>query len=432
MTDMNLKLTADGDNAADLYPIFGIPAPPTPPYHLAGTMDRDGKIWLFKNFAGTVGKSDLEGSLRFDVEGRERLFVGGNLQSKNLNFADVGLLVGAPGSTEAGRPVSDTQRAMARKVEETGRVLPDAPLNLNEVRNVDADITFKAAHVDAQNLPLDNVDMHMKLDDALMSLTPLRVGVAGGFIDSNIVIDARKDVVATDYDVKFHKFQIDQFFQKAGFPQGGSGEINGRIRLHGTGNSVRASLGTADGQASAIVDNGKISNLIANVLGLDVARALGVLIAGDSQVPLRCLVADFQVSDGIMKPRTLVLDTEAAMVTGKGSISLRDERLDLDIIGDPKRATPIALGGPIKVGGSFSKPSLGLGTEAYVRAGAAAALGALLTPLAAVLGFIDSGDGPDADCTNLEQTAKAKSASVPAGTRHGEGAGTKKPLPTAH
>ena len=50
LTDMNLKMTADGDNAQDLYPIFGIPAPPTPPYHLVGTLDRDGKAWLFKNF----------------------------------------------------------------------------------------------------------------------------------------------------------------------------------------------------------------------------------------------------------------------------------------------------------------------------------------------------------------------------------------------
>ena len=420
LTDMNLKLIADGDNAEDLYPIFGIPAPTTPPYHLTGTLDRDGKAWLFKNFAGTVGKSDLEGSLRFETEGRKRIFVGGNLESKNLNFADVGLLVGAPGSTEAGRPVSDTQRALAEKVERTGRVLPDAPLNLDEVRNVDADITFKGVRIDAQNLPLDNVDMHMKLDNALLSLTPLKVGVAGGLVDSNIVVDARNDVVSTDYDVKFHKFQIDQFFQKAGFPNGGSGVIDGRIRLHGTGNSVRASLGTANGQASAMVDNGQISDLIANLLGLDVAKALGVLIAGDKLVPLHCVVADFEVTDGIMKPRTFVLDTDAAVVTGKGTISLKDEHLDLDVRGDPKSATPIALGGPIEISGSFKKPNVGLGAEAYVRGGAAVALGALLTPLAAVLGFIDSGDGKNADCAKLEQQANTNGYAAPAGMRHGE------------
>ena len=284
---------------------------------------------------------------------------------------------------------------------------------------MDADITFKGVHIDAKNLPLDNLDMHMTLDNALLSLKPLKVGVAGGLIDSNIVIDASGETVATDYDVRFSKFQIDQFFRKAGFPNGGTGSIDGRIRLHGSGDSVRKSLASANGQASAVVDNGTVSDLVANLLGLDIARALGVLIAGDKQVPLHCLVADFEVVDGVMKPRTFVLDTDAALTVGKGAISLKDEHLDLDIHGDPKNATPVALGGPIEIGGSFRKPSVGLGAEAYIRGGAAAALGVFLTPLAAILGFIDTGDTKNADCAGLEQRASNNAATVPKGMRHG-------------
>jgi AsmA family protein len=426
LTDMNLKMTADGDNAQDLYPIFGIPAPPTPPYHLTGVLDRDGKAWLFKNFAGTVGKSDLEGSLRFETENRKRIFVGGNLTSKNLDFADMGLLVGAPGGTTGDRPVSDTQKAMAQQREKSDRVLPDTPLNLDEVRNVDADITFKGEHVVAQDLPIDNVDMHMTLDNALLSLKPLKVGVAGGQINSDIIIDARKDTVVTDYDVKFSRFQVEQIFKKAGLAQGGTGMIDGRIRLHGTGDSVRKSLATADGQASAIVDKGTMSDLIANGLGLDVVRAVGALIGGDSQVPLNCLVVDFQVDKGVMNARTFIIDTDAALSTGKGTVSLADEKLNLSIHGDPKKATPVALGGPIEIGGSFKKMSVGLGAEAYVRGGAAVALGTLLTPVAAVLGFIDAGDVKGANCGGLEQSTKTNAANVPPGTRHVPDAPVKK------
>jgi uncharacterized protein involved in outer membrane biogenesis len=418
LTDMNLKMTADGDNAHDLYPIFGIPAPATPPYHLTGTLDRDGKAWLFKNFAGTVGKSDLEGSLRFETENRKRIFVGGALKSKNLDFADLGLLVGAPGATSGDRPVSETQKLLEKQQEKTGRVLPDAPLDLDEVRNVDASIAFRGEHVVTQTLPIDNVDMHMTLDSGLLSLKPLKVGVAGGQIDSNIVIDARADPVATDYDVRFSRFQVQRIFAKAGFPEGGTGTIYGRIRLHGTGNSVRKSLGSASGQVSAMVDKGTISELVANGLGLDVARTLGVLISGDKQLALNCLVVDFGVDKGLMTPRTFILDTDAALDTAKGSISLADEKIDLSIHGDPKNATPVALGGPIEVGGTFRKPSLGLGAEAYARGGAAVALGALLTPVAAILGFIDAGDVKDADCSGLEQQAASHSAAVPPGTRH--------------
>jgi uncharacterized protein involved in outer membrane biogenesis len=417
LTGMNLKATADGQDAEDLYPIFGIPAPSTPPYHLTGTVDRDGKTWFFRNFTGMVGKTDLEGTLRFNVE-QHRVFVGGDVVSKTLDFADLGLLVGAPGSTAEGRPVSDTQKRMARQQEESGRVLPDAPLNLAEVRDVDADVTFKGEHIQAQSLPLDDVDLHLKLDHGLLSLTPLRVGVAGGRIDSAIIIDARGAVVATDYDVRLEKFQVQQFFQRAGFPQGGSGLINGRIRLHGTGDSVRKSLASSNGEASATIANGTISNLAADILGLDVAKAVGLLITGDKQIALRCMVADFQVDNGMMKPRILMLDTDSTLVTGTGSINLADEHLDLSLSGENKSVSPLSLGGPIVVGGTFMHPTGGLGAKAIAKGGAAVALGVLLTPIASALAFIDPGTAKDADCASLQNQATTDSTAVPAGTKH--------------
>lgn len=413
MTGMNVKLTAEGDNAEELYPIFGVPAPSTPPYHLTGTLDRNGQIWLFKNFSGTVGKSDLKGSLRFEPN-RPRLFVSGDLLSKNLNFADLGLLVGATGSTAPDRPVSEQQRRMAEQYAHSDRVLPDAPLNLNEVRSVDADVTFKGEHIEAQTLPLDNADLHLKLDNAILSLVPLHVGVAGGLVDAAIVINARNDPVTTDYDVRLRRFQLAQFFERAGFPQGGQGLVDGRIRLRGSGDSVRRSLAHSDGEASLMVDHGTISNLAADILGLDVARAIGLVITGnDTQVPLNCMVADFEVRDGTMRPRLLLLDSAPTRITGGGTISLADERLDLSIEGKPKKSTPVHLGGPITVGGTFKHPDIGLGAEAIARGGAAVALGVLLTPLASILGFIEPGQDEASDCVGLIREAQTRTEAQP-------------------
>jgi uncharacterized protein involved in outer membrane biogenesis len=283
---------------------------------------------------------------------------------------------------------------------------------LNEVRDIDADVTFKGEHIQAQSLPLENVDMHLILENAVLRFAPLKVGVAGGLIDAKITVDARTDAVATDYDVGFHKFQIEKFMHSAGFPNGGTGMIDGRIQLHGIGDSVRKSLGDANGEASAIVAHGTISNLAADILGLDVAKALGLLITGDKQIPLNCMVADFKVENGLMTPRALVLDTDASLVKGSGTVNLANEHLDLAIDGDPKSASPLSLGGPITVGGTFRTPDVGLGAEAIARGAAATALGIFLTPLAAIVAFVDPGDAPDADCTALQQQAKAN-AKIP-------------------
>ncbi len=342
------------------------------------------------------------------------MFVSGNLDSKHLNFADLGLLVGAPGSTAPGKNASNQQRKMAEEYHrKRAGFCPMRIWRLNEVRNVDADVVFKGEHVENQDLPLENADVHVKLDNAVLRLDPLRVGVAGGRIDATIVIDARNEPVVTDYDVRFHKFQLQQFFARAGTTHGATGSIDGRIRLHGLGDSVRRSLGSSTGEASAIVDNGTMSNLVSDLLGLDIARSLGLLISGDQQIGLRCMVTDFQVENGIMTPRIFILDTDATTVTGTGTVSLASERLDLALRGKQKKPSPLDLGGPITVGGTFKNPDFGIGKEAIVRGGAAVALGVILTPLASILGFIEPGDSNDADCVGLEHDAQNKSAAQP-------------------
>src|SRR5207302_444421 len=150
----------------------------------------------------------------------------------------------------------------------------------------------------------------------------------------------RGDVVKSDSDIRFSEFKLERFLKPQG--QGdpaATGEIDGRLRFQGTGESMRKALATANGTGSFIVSQGTISKWVSSILGLDVARALGVLISGDKKIGLRCIVTDFELKGGIVTPRALVVDTDATLVTGKGTINLADERMDLEIKGQPKKPT---------------------------------------------------------------------------------------------
>ena len=151
--------------------------------------------------------------------------------------------------------------------------------------------------------------------------------------------------------------------------------------------------------------------MMSSLLGLDVAKALGVLISGDKKEELRCIVSDFEIKNGVMTPRALVIDTAGTTVNGEGTINLTDETLNMTLKGKPKKAT-LSLRGPILVKGSFRDPSVGIGAEAFARAGGSAVLGALLTPIAAIIAFIDSGKNRDANCSGLEATAQQNAAAA--------------------
>src|SRR3546814_11423806 len=77
-------------------------------------------------------------------------------------------------------------------------------------------VTFHGDKVEAPNVPLNAVDLELTLQDGLLHLKPLRLGVAGGLVNADIRLDARHDPVTTDYDIRLSKFRLERFLDSAG------------------------------------------------------------------------------------------------------------------------------------------------------------------------------------------------------------------------
>jgi len=106
-----------------------------------------------------------------------------------------------------------------------------------------------------------------------------------------------------------------------------------------------------------------------------------------------------------------VIDTDKVLITGKGEVDLGTEDLDLTLNGQPKKFRFFRIKSPIDLGGTLSKPKVGLkpgNTPGQVAL--ATALGVLATPLASVLAFVDPGLAKDADCGALLAEAQRQGA----------------------
>ena len=76
----------------------------------------------------------------------------GDFRSGSLDFDDLMTVLGGPPDT--GETASAAQRAIAANLAAEGRLLPDAPLNLARVRNMDADVSFRAVRVRSNRFSL--------------------------------------------------------------------------------------------------------------------------------------------------------------------------------------------------------------------------------------------------------------------------------------
>ena len=401
LRDFDLKLALSGKNLADLYPLLGIAIPPTPPYALDGRFTRDAKgdriTWHYDGFTGTVGDSDLSGSASV-TSGGPRPYLRANLMSKRLDFDDLAGFVGAApqaGGTETTNP---ELAAQAARQQTRSKVLPDTPFALDKLRAMDADVRWKAHRINAPKLPLDDMDAHLLLENGVLQLKPLNFGVAGGDIRSDIRMDAREQTIRTRADILAKGLNLGPLLPDVKLAQDAIGKVGGKISLNGSGNSIARMLGSSNGNAAIGMGRGQISNLLMEYAGLDIAEALKFMIRGDRKIPVRCAFGDFSVNNGIMTTRALAFDTTDTIIVGQGTISLRDEMLDLKLRPRPKDRSIFSLRSPLLVSGTFKDPSF---RPDYKRVGLRAAIALVLgsiAPPAALLATLELGPGENSGC----------------------------------
>ena len=401
LAGIDLALDLSGSDLEQLYNIVGLATPNTPPYHVAGRLLHSGKIWQLNKFSGKVGDSDLAGDIRVDRSGAKPKLTS-ELTSRVLDIDDLAGTIGAPPKTGPGETASPRQRAEAARLKRRSRALPDKEFAFARLNKMDADVTLKAQSIRRKKLPLDNLALHVQLVDGILKASPLNFGVADGNVITDITIDGRGEHIGGRAAIKFSKLQLSKLIPSGNLTKSSFGSLSGHADLAGQGNSFAKLLGSADGELSAVIAGGKISNLLLEFAGIDGGEIIKFLLAGDRRSTLRCAVTDFKITNGIMKSRVFVFDTDDTNITGSGTVSLKNETLDLTLVPLPKDMSILSVRSPLHVTGTFKKPSFTPDKSALaMRGGAALTLGALIGPLAALIPLIETGPGKDSDCKAL-------------------------------
>ena len=437
LTQLKVTLSLSGKDLADGYYLTGVALPDTPPYAISGDLRVVGTKYEFKNVRGKLGGSDIHGLISVRLNSGGYPIVDADLTSHSLNLADLGPTFGgsAPSAAEEaqaqhakGHPTKAkakaalakgvahgiTASAAEKKVNSNQLLLPTAKLQVDRLRGLNATLHYHADEIKAQTLPLKKVDLHLRVQNNVLHIDPFAFTLPEGELAGTAVIDANERIPAEQLDVRLTHVQLAQFHTKGTTKPPIEGTLVGRLKLHGQGDSMHAFASSADGTLSIVVPHGQIEQAFAEFAGINVARGLGLLLSKNQQhTDLRCGIADFDAHDGIAKVRQVVFDTQVVIITGLGDVNLHNERLNLQLTGQPKKFRFAVLRSPVEIKGTLSHPAVGLkGSKLAAQGAIATVLGAIGTPLAAVAAFVDPGLNKSADCQQLLADAKAMGAPV--------------------
>ncbi|CAN7568224.1 AsmA family protein [Polaromonas sp. LjRoot131] len=418
LAGVDASFDLQGRNLEELYKLLGVVLPSTPPYKLRGKLAKHGKVWAASQIQGTLGSSDLSGALSFDQSAAVPLLTG-KVQSKLLDFADLAPVIGLPppagptpvkaAAAKAGDEPVPAKRNTAGVA--SRKVLPVATLDVTRLKAMNADVVYSASDIrHVEVLPLDKGSVHVKLNAGVLQLEPISLGIAGGTVAGSIRIDANVVPASFATRLDLRAVQLNQLFPAVETSKSSLGKISGQFDLKGRGNSLAQMLGTSSGDVAVLMGKGQISNILLEFMGLDGGEIIKFLVRGDRNVQLRCAAAAFEVKQGLMSTKTIVLDTTDTVINGRGTISLADETLDLILDPAPKDRSILSFRSPLRIGGTFAAPSAGPDKSALAgRAGIALALG-VINPLLALAATIETGPGQDENCVAILKQAAASSA----------------------
>ncbi len=395
------QLEVKGSSLAAVGKPFGVTLPNTPDFNLAGRLQHAAGVWQLGDVKARIGQSKLGGDFAYDMR-EKRPMLSGMLRGGPLRLADLGPAVGT--DTEPSRP---------------GRLLPDRKFDLPSLNAMDARVGVALSQLDLGTdklEPLAPVNVSLVLEQGVLTLDYLNAGVAGGEIAGSAQLDSRPNPPRFQTSLDARNMAVERWLKldvKQLTKSPLTGKLQAEVDVKSAGSSPAALLGGMNGPIRVRVQNGSVSHLLTEAVGIDVAQGLGLLLKGDGNLPLNCASLDGRFTSGVLRPRSAILDNRDSRIDMDGTVSLKEETLDLRVVAKPKDFSPLTLRAPVRVQGTLADPRVALeGKRLAGRGIAAVALGTLATPAAALLAFVDPGtDLPPVDCT-LQPTGQPREAAV--------------------
>ncbi len=356
---------------------------------------------VLDDFLLVAGSSKAHGALTVALNGARPLITG-SVQSPHLNPSDFTFAQRSKDDAEKAGPGEKTE---AKK---SSNLFSRKPLALGGLRAVDLDLKVTLAELVMGLTTIKDVVSPVDLRQGRLVLTPFTMLVAGSKTEGGLTLDASQSVAHVATNVKAQTIDLSRLFKMGGIESFIAGKSDFAMNLTTSGSSLHEWASYANGSLDVSMKAGNISpselKQMAGAL-LDVfAPGVGSL----TSTGVKCMVARYQVTNGLMETKGLLIDTDMTTIAGSGYINLADERINMNLRTKPKG---VGLGSalpPMKIYGALAAPSFTLDAAGAVQKVVGLLIGGQGTVDDGVPTMLTAPEGQNACVATLDHPAAAK------------------------
>jgi len=364
------KVHLAGPSLANLKSFFRGSMPASRSYDFTAHVRQTKQETTFAELHGKIGESDLAGDVSID-RGKARTTLKVALRSESADIADLRSLAGGGQSAaKAVEKVAGAEPAAAASDDTPDTAGPPKRLfsakefDATSLQKLDAHATLDFKKLKAAELPaLESLHATADLNDGVLVLKPVDIGLAEGHVVGQIRLDGKQKALLAHAKIELKEVRLETLLAGMSKKRKGAGALQGHVDLKGQGDSLARIAASATGPAEIDLSSGGISNLLDAEIGLNVGKALKVLLTGDRAIGINNAVVAFDFDNGIGKSKTIMLDTDQTHTEGTGTVNLHDETLDVVLTPHPKKKAILALDSSIRVSGPIRKPKISLAKQ---------------------------------------------------------------------
>jgi AsmA protein len=227
----------------------------------------------------------------------------------------------------------------------------------------------------ASGATMTDINVELRVQNGVLRMSPLSAALYEGRYAGNITVDGRGQTLAVSLDESLKGVQVGPLLRDlSGAEERLTGNANVTARLQLRGNDPEAMKRTLGGNVDFSFLNGAVKGInVAQYLRQAQARIAGKPVPQTNepnQTDFSQLTGTLQIANGVARNDDLDVRSPLLRVGGAGSVNIPEESIDYTV-----RASVVATlsgqGGegleslkgvtvPIKVAGTFDKPSFGL------------------------------------------------------------------------
>lgn len=337
-------------------------------FTIEGDVVSNSGLLSIDHFQARLGGSDIQGTVKYRISDIPEFLV--DIHANSIFY----------------KPIFEPADEKKEPTLTDGRLIPDIPLPINAIKQLNADVRLNIGELKHENLHFQNLTVEGRLQGGALELSKFGIDGDSGQLDARATMMPDQDAGGGEVSIELvaRDFVLGPIV--ANHDQLLKGDID--LNLHATGTDLRSLAAAADGVVFINTRGGRAgkNRILTAIYGgalEELISAINPFYEADTFTQLKCSVVPLNLKNGQLTsvPNAFFL-TDKISITVVPEVNLETEAINLSFRTVPRKGLLISAGeifNPlVSVAGTLAEPRLAVDQQGVlVSGGAAVATGGL-------------------------------------------------------